>query len=413
MKVVSDLVCHTLSVHSSRPLLAIQAPLVPPPLHLKDRRLLRPLKSLGQPKNEVADVSFLRRTQYTAEDNIRARGEKAGGLIGSRRKKPNDTSKDEPINVLRSVIKGFDIANPEDAYKGPDTEQNIRGHAPTLAETEAWKNPQHPTNPKLKVLDSYPILPDHDAITDSVGYMVTKFAGNPSNATDSRDERMDVSLLHPIELSAEQQLDYQAKHAAHEADPVHYPAPGLPAFDYEFFLPSAEESTKNIKKKFNVDDPERDDPELYKGTGKNSSQGSFRYNNVRIYETGLQSNNSNHQYQEVAIALHDPELEKGKASTEPVEDIDAAKLDRHRKAAYYYPIVSKVQLKPRRSKHLAHLGTQAAAGNNTTDEANKIDAVDLVIRDLDEIELSKRASHKAELNGHDDEGPQDSEGATK
>ena len=363
---------------------------------------------MGQPKSEVADVSFLRRTQYTAEDNNRTRTEKAGnsaGAAGPRRKKQNDASKDEPINILRSVIKGFDLANPEDAYRGPDTEHNIRGHAPTLAETEAWKNPQHPTNPKLKLLDSYPILPDLDAITDSVGYMVTKFAGNPSNATETRDERMDVSLLHPIELSAEQQLEYQAKQAAHEADPLHYPAPGPPAFDYEFFLPSGDQSTKNIKKKFDVDHPDRDDPALYKGTAKNSSHSSFRYNNVRIYETGLQSNNSDHQYQEVALALYDPELENEKAGIDA--DGNGGPLTRRQKAAYYYPIVSKVQLKPRRSKHLAQLGTQAAAGNHTGDESSKIDAVDLVVRDLDEIEISKRASHKAELDGDDDEGAQD------
>ena len=386
-------------------LLAILAPLIPPPIHPKDRRLLRPLKSLGQPKSEVAGVSFLRRTQYTAEDHNRARAEKAGSAsapVESRRKKPNDASKDEPINILRSAIKGFDIANPDDTYKGPDTEHNIRGHAATLAEMEAWKNPQHPTNPKLKLLDSYPILPDLNAITDSVGYMVTKFAGNPSNATDRYDERMDVCLLHPIELSAEQQSDYQAKQSAHEADPVHYPAPGLPAFDYEFFLPSMEESTKNIKKMFDVNDPERNDQTLYKGTRKNSSRGSFRYNNVRLYETGLQSNTSDHQHQEVALALYDPEPGKGMTGAEA--DGSGGLSVRRQKAAYYYPIISKVQLKPRRSKHLAQLGTQAATGTGVGDEVDKIDALDLVIRDLDEIEIAKRASHKAELDGDEDEG---------
>lgn len=373
---------------------AIMAPELPPQVHPKDRKLLRPLKSLGQPKTEIAGISFLRRTQYTADETGRARSDPtvARNFVNPNLKKrrQTDASKDEPINVLRSVIKSFDIANPADAYKGPDTEHKVRGFAPTSVETDAWKKPVHPSNPKLKLVDAYPILPDLDALTDSNGYIVAKFAGNPANATDSYDERMDVGLLHPIELTAAKMVEFQSRVAAHEADPINYPDAGLPTYDYEFFLPDDVQTAKNMKKKLDVNNPERDDPKLYTHKGISGHKDSFRLNLVRVYETGLHSNNSAHPYQEVALALLDPELE----DQITVGDVSGRAVSRQ-KGAYYHPIISKVQLKPRRSKHLAQMGLQAGAGN--LDDIERIDAVDAIVRELDEVELGLRAAYKATL----------------
>ena len=348
----------------------------------------------------------MRRTQYTADDTGRTRIDASGSRNSTnpniKRRRPQDTSRDEPINVLRSVIKSFDIANPDDAYKGPDTEHNIRGAAPNPAELEAWKNPQHPTNPKLKLVDAYPILPDLDAITDSIGYMVTKFAGNPSNVTDVYDERMDVALLRPIEPTPEQIAEINAKRAAHEADPAHYPDPGPPAYDYEFFLPSNTQTIKNIKRKFDVDDPQKDDPNLYMAyeDPKTPRQESFRFKHVRVYETGLQSHNLNNPYHEVALALYDPEIEE-QVSGIKINGVGGERA--RQKAAYYYPIVSKVQLKPRRSKHLASLGLPLRPGNNQDDEVGKYDAVDLVVREPDDAEFTSRASHRANIDAQVDD----------
>lgn len=378
-------------------LTAIMAPGVPPPVHPKDRKLLRPLKSLGQPKTEIAGISFLRRTQYTADENGRARSDPtvARNFVksSSKKRRQTDASKDESINVLRSVIKSFDIANPADAYKGPDTDHKIRGFAPTIAETDAWKKPLHPSNPKLKLVDAYPILPDLDALTDSNGYIVAKFAGNPANATDSYDERMEVGLLHPIELTAAKMVEFKSRVAAHEADPINYPDAGVPTFDYEFFLPDDVQTAKNMKKKLDVNNPERDDPKLYTHKGVSGHKDSFRLNLVRVYETGLHSNNSTHPYQEVALALFDPELEEQMAGI-TVGDASGGAISRQ-KGAYYHPIISKVQLKPRRSKHLAQMGLQAGAGS--LDDTERIDAVDATVRELDEVELGLRTSYKATL----------------
>ena len=313
-------------------------------------------------------------------------------------RKPVDASKDEPINVLRAAIKGFDIANPKDVYAGPDTKEKIRGAAVSPAEAEAWNKPKHPTKPELKLVGSYPIIPDLNAVTDSGAFMVTKFTANPTQSTNKRDTRMDVGLLHPMEMKPEVEAEYKAKQAAHEADPVHNPVPSGPEFSYEFFLPADENMADKIKKKLDVNDPDKDDASLY--TKHNADEiGSFRYDHVRIYDTARQSGNPNEPYKEIVLAIYDPELEEkaGKANL----GHDKNSSGHQEKAAYYYPIAQKVQLKPRRNKNLAQLGL---ARGNTDDEDEKLDAVDVSITEPDEVEAARRAEHLAALgvDGGDD-----------
>ncbi|MCJ1298619.1 hypothetical protein MMC08_001409 [Hypocenomyce scalaris] len=373
---------------------SIQAPLHPPPVHPRDKALLRPLASLGKPKFAASGVSFLRRTEYISSEQGRSRVDPNKNLAKSgtvRKKKPVDASKDDPINVLRSVLKGFDIAHPEDAYKGPDNASDIRGDVPTPAETDAWNNPKHPSKPALKLLDSYPVLPDLDAFTDANGYVVAKFATAPTHATDSYDSRMEVGLLHPLDLDPEVAAELEAKRIAHEVDPVKNPPPGHPPYNYEFFLPDDATTAENVKKMFDVDDPDNDDASLYTYDDKDARQQCFRYSRLRTYETGLQSGNAEKPYNEVALALHDPELADQMAHA----NLDGSKVpsdDRLEKAAYYYPILQKMQLKPRRSKNIAQLGM---ARRNDDEEAEGVDVVDLVIGEPNEAEVAKRSNHRA------------------
>ena len=304
-----------------------------------------------------------------------------------------DTTKDEPINVLRATIKGFDIANPKDAYTGPDTKENIRGTAIAPAEADAWNNPKHPTKPELKLVASYPIIPDLNAVTDSGAFMVTKFTSNPTQSTSKRDIRMDVGLMQPMEIKPEVEAEFKAKQAAHEADPVHVPAPSGPDFSYQFFLPPDEQTAEKIKKKLDVNDPDKDDGALYTKTNADGD-GSFRYDHVRIYDTARQSGNPNQPYKEIALALRDPGMEDDVASIgfgQPPKSTGS-----QGKAAYYYPIAQKLQLKPRRNKNLAQLGL---AGKNADEDDEKLDAVDVVVTEPDEVEVSRRAEHLAALGG--------------
>ena len=55
-----------------------------------------------------------------------------------------DLAKEDPLNILRSIVKGFDLAHPQDAYLGPDSGNNIKGAEITAEEKKAWAKPKHP-----------------------------------------------------------------------------------------------------------------------------------------------------------------------------------------------------------------------------------------------------------------------------
>lgn len=356
---------------------AIQAPLAIPPVHPKDKSLLRPLAELGKPAFNPAGYSFLRRTEYISTD-AKARAEanahaaKTSGKppTASKARKPIDASKEDPVSILRSTVKGFDLANPEDAYTGPDTTTNIRGAIPAPAETDAWKRPKHPSKPDVKLLDAYPLKPDLDAIPDSGAYMITKFAGNPTPVTEARDIRMDVGILYPRELDPD-------------------------CYNYEFFLPDSEVSTKNVMRKLDVTDDACDDAALYTDKAPDGS-GVFKFDFLRTYESGRGFTRGDQQYREVALALHDPEFDQKSASTEHTARGNG--IDPLDKGAYYYPVTSKVQLKPRRNKNLVQLGLASQA---TGEEAQKFDGIRLTVREPDEGERAKRATHREHVEPDD------------
>lgn len=368
------------------------APLNPPPVHPRDRALLRPLASLGKPKSVDSGVSFLRRTEYISSEQGRSRFESntSRNLIKStgkaKKKRQPDASRDDPVNIMRSVVKGFDIAHPEDAYKGPDSGSNIRGAAPTQAEVAAWKRPKHPSKPGLTVIDSYPVLPHLDAFPDAGGYMVTKFSSNPSQASDAYDKRLDVGLLQPLPLRPEIIAEQEAKRLAHEADPANHAPAGAPPYDYAYYLPTDEKSVPNIKKKFDINDPEKDDDSLYTNKVKDTQDGCFQYGRIRAYETGTSTTNLDQKYGEIALALHDSE----RGAKAKGNETDESTLE---KAAYYYPIISKSQLRPRRPRNIAQ-----PSRTQEEEEAEQVDFLDVTVRDPDEEETSARTTHRAEID---------------
>ena len=341
---------------------------------------MRPLAELGKPAFNPAGYSFLRRTEYISSD-AKARAEananavKTPGkpLATSKARKSVDASKEDPVNILRSAVKGFDLANPDDAYTGPDTTTNIRGTIPTPAEIDAWKYPKHPSKPDVNLLDAYPLKPDPDAVTDSGAYMITKFAGNPTSVTETRDIRMDVGILYPRELAPD-------------------------TYNYEFFLPANEAATKNVMRKLDVNDEACDDPALYTDQAPDGS-GVFKFDFLRTYEPGRGSTRGDQQYREVALALHDPELDRQAPSTG--SRAHGNRIDPLDKGAYYYPVLSKVQLKPRRNKNLVQLGL---ASQGMDDEVQKFDGIRLTVGEPDEGERAKRATHREHVEPDDESG---------
>lgn len=339
---------------------AIQAPLATPPVHPKDKNLLRPLSELGKPAFIAGGYSFLRRTEYIsteakarAEANAHAARTTFKSPTAAKARKPADTQKEDPMYMLRSVIKGFDLANPQDAYTGPDNASNIRGAAPSPAEAEAWKNPRHPSKPDVRLIDAYPLKPDLDAITDSGAFVITKFTGNPSASTEKRDVRMDVGIMYPRELESG-------------------------TFDYDFFLPADETAANSIRQKFDVNNPKRDNQDLYTQKSADGSE-CFRYNYLRTYNASRRVDSIDQQYKEVALSLHDHENDG---------------QDTQEIGAYYYPISTKMQMKPRRNRNLAQLGLASQA---VEEDAEKIDWMNVTVGEPEEEEKAGRGRHREDL----------------
>ena len=370
---------------------AIQPDPHPQPPHPADRNLLRPLATLGKSAAMTSGVSFLRRTEYISSEQGKSRFESSTskGLVKStgknRVRKPVAADRNDPINILRGIAKGFDIAYPDDAYTGPDGEGGLRAAPIAPQEKKDWETPRNPKNSSLKVLDTYPLLPDLAAFPDSGGYMMMKFTTNPLAAAPVYDHRLDVALLRPLEMRPEIEAEVAAAQAAYAEDPTK-PPPGPPPYDYEYFLPMHAEAVENINRKMDVTDPERNSSSLYAyGRVKNENLNAFRYERLRTYETAKVESESEDPYAETALALYDISAHDGSPA-------------KKQKAAYYYPILQKSVIRPRRAQNMARIGMLGALKKEESmrdDGENRIDYADIVPRDPDADEVERREAHRA------------------
>ncbi|ORY17822.1 Paf1-domain-containing protein [Clohesyomyces aquaticus] len=350
-----------------------------PVLHPHDRALLRPPNALGKPTASSAGVSFLRRTEYiTSMTTGGTRFESSNSsntmrVRGKRRRA--ETSEDNPTNIVRHILKGWNLAYPADAYKGPETSSQMRGAGISPEEKQAWKNPKHPSKPNVHVVDSYPLLPDWDAVPDTGAFMVYKFMAPPVNDS-TYDPRLDVALLRPISQSTKDQDLYLQELEAHKADPT-LPAP-VPRYQFEFFLPSisssnavsTHEKVRGIKRNFTLHDPDNISSIPF-DTGlddESRPRKCFKYDNIRVYETAQQTGDAENVFQDVAIALHDPESH----DEEPLRETTL------QKAAYFYPIMQKSSIRPRRPGKV-----------DMSEEQARVDIIETVARDP-EGEVEKR-----------------------
>ena len=312
---------------------SIQAPDIPPPLlNQRDRNLLMPLKQLGKQKNEASDISFLRRTQHIADERARLEAVRGPGAKVNPNKRlradVSQASKEDPTHILRSVIKGFDLANPESAYTGPDTATQIRGLASTPAERAAWDTPTHPSKPDVTVLDSYPLLPDLDACTPVVTYGLVRIGGNPTAQTDGPDRTLQTSLLHALDPTPADATEWEARRTRHAADPVNNrKPPPEPPHDYALFTPRDLETAEHYSTAADAYNSAARDSQADGDNGP-----SFRFRNVRRYGVSNLVDCGDFPYQECALALYDvaPEADAGRQV-----------------GAYYYPVGYRMGMKPK------------------------------------------------------------------
>ncbi|KAF7955394.1 uncharacterized protein EAE97_000653 [Botrytis byssoidea] len=323
---------------------SIQAPLHPPQLHPHDRALLRPLATLGKPKFSDTGVSFLRRTEYISSGfTSKARMEgttSAKALVDTRKPKPIQNlpaDRESPAYIKAQVEKGFETAA-----------TNLKDRTRV----------RHPTKRNVQLVDAVPLIPDLDAFPDAGGYVLLKFLTNPVPPSSTYDARVESSVLRPADPTEAEIEMKEAARQAYELDPHNNPAPDE-KIQYEMFMPDTVTDAKNIKRKFDVLDPEHDDRDLYSQFDEETGKGAFRLKRLRAYETVQTSGGTDDKYDEyVVIAMHD--------GTDGL----------HQKAAHYYPVVQRSSIRPQRTKNI-----QKMRHNISGEEEEVLDMVDLSIVD--------------------------------
>lgn len=280
---------------------------------------------------------------------------------------------DDPINIARHILKGFNIAYPADAYNGQDSAEQLRAAEATAEDRQTWNKPKNPRNPNLKLLESYPLLPDWDATPDTGGYMMYKFTAPPINnpLDNSYDSRLDVALLRPAGQTVQDEEMYIQEQEAHKQDPT-APVP-IPRYQFELFLPASKDKVRGIKRNFTTYDPEDDSSIPFDIVDDDEGQPRkcFKFENIRTYETSQQVGDPHDTYGDVvALALHDP-------AKHQEERLRSTKLQ---KAAYFYPIIQKTSIRPRRPGRVDLVGEEQkvdvieAAGRDPGGEADRREA---------------------------------------
>jgi RNA polymerase II-associated factor 1 len=362
--------------------IAIHAMSHPPPLSLADKALMRPPNALGKNQSNASGATFLRRTEYVTSSTTGGSKFESSNSTNTMRlrkkKRPMETSLNDPVNLSRHILKSFNIAYPSDAYNGQDNAENIRAAEITSEERIAWNKPKHPKNPNLQLLDTYPLLPDWDATPDTGAYVLFKFNAPPINnpLDSSYDPRLDVALLRPAGQTIEDQEKFLEEQEARKQDPAM--PPPIPRYQFEFFLPSDKNKVRGIKRNFTTHDPTNDADIDFDIAEDDEGQPRkcFKYDNIRTYETSQQVGDPTDTYGDVvALALHDPE----KHQSEQLRD---SKLQ---KAAYFYPITQRTVLRPRRPGRIDMVG-----------EEQKVDVIEAAGKDLEDTERRKMYRKRAE-----------------
>jgi hypothetical protein len=356
---------------------AIMAPEHPQPMDPADLPLLMTLDQLRNPAPRNTNVSFLRRTQHISVDRTAGPGSApAKGL--NRAVKKGKISVEDPKHIKKFIQKGFDIAYPQSKHIGEDTESQVRGLPATKAETDAWACPVHPDNPKLKPVGFFPLMPDLSGFPDPGGFVQFKFDKAPVSAVaGKRDNRMDVALLHPSAPEERICQEHASKQALHKANPDLYPDPGPIPFDYDLHLPEKQESVRKVYASMDLSNPDRDNEDLYTNEGPDGAK-YHRFDRERTFATSAQTLNTDQKLKDIALTLHKPREGETK-----------------QQAAYYYPIISKVRLKPERARTIAQAGLAPTASQAPEE---KIDQFHVTVRDPDEAEVYKRSLHRANID---------------
>ncbi|KAH8910243.1 Paf1-domain-containing protein [Coniochaeta sp. PMI_546] len=319
------------------------------PIHPRDRALLRPLATLGKPKVNETAVSFLRRTEYIS--GMQTTSRKVDIFLKNKDATPNkrvpkrkapspEPDKGSPAYIKRKIEKSFEAA------------------ALALKDRTRVK---HPSKRNLKLVDAYPLLPDLDAFPDSGAYVTVKFTHNPVPSSSTYDTRLLSGIFKPIERTVEEDAAYEAAMAAHERDPERFPRPDN-KMNYEFYLAADAAAAAAFRRRFDVDDPERDSRDLYPRRAGGAEGGDcFPFRRVRAYETAKETelDHESKYDEELILAFNDGESAGG---------------GKGEKGLYYYPVMQRSTVRAQRSKNIARTVVGIQEGEETM-----IDQLDVTV----------------------------------
>lgn len=322
------------------------------------------MSTLGKSKIDDTSVSFLRRTEYISatvskpKTDIFLKSSNAARNRPEKRKASPEPDRGTPTWIKRRIEKSFDVA------------------AANLADRTRVK---YPTNSKrnIKVVDAFPLLPDIESFPDSGAYVTIKFANNPVDSSNVYDTRLLSGVLKPIERSRVEQDKWDAAFAAYESDPKNNPRPSN-MMNYDYYLPPDLETGNRFRAKFDIDNANRDIPELYNSFYVHDKERvpCFKFSRLRAYET-VQETEMDHdtKYDDEVILAY-----RGDETAERGKDDDSAQ-----KAVYYYPVMQKSTIAVQRNKNIAR-----THGIVDEDEQH-VDELEVTIKDPD-------AELKAELD---------------
>lgn len=340
----------------TNPLAAIQAPVHAPQMHPRDRQLLRPLSTLGKPKVAENSVSFLRRTEYISNTGAKAHSSpmRPNGKNVTKRppkRKSPESDVGTPAYVKRKIEKGFAV-----------TQENLRN-------TSKIRHPQSTDkNKNLRVVETFPLLPDNNALPDTGAYVQIKYTHAPAlGKNGSFDTRLLSTFLSPVEKTEEQNAAYQAMVEAYELSPEKIAKPNH-GIEYDLYMAGSQKSAQQFRERFSVNNPKHDDDSLY--TARDSDgKPCFPFSRIRTY-----------------VTKDEIELDHATKYTDSVfltfgEDAASSK----RAVAWYYPIMSLNKIEPPREQQI---NKSMNGGRNEGEERQIIDELEVTVEDpIPEVQM--------------------------
>ncbi|KAI9885336.1 MAG: hypothetical protein M1823_002881 [Watsoniomyces obsoletus] len=305
--------------------------------------------------------------------------------------------------IRKALVDIFNFVNAEGTTTAGQ-EKDIDVSPPTTwtaKQRNAWLNPQHPSREGVRPVGHFPIKPDLDGFPETGGYMVMKFLSNPGRSGQYRDETLDSGILRPLSLRPELESAHRAAIAAANADPTKH-MPSMPPFDYELHLPASVQATHNIQRKLDPNDPDHDDPALYthKTYGVDHSP-TFRFKRQRAYETVQTFGNLNRGYDEVALVFKGVSPNRRNGHGGGGSSNNSSQNSNHigPMAAYYYPVVQRLHIRPRRAAvvHASMLGQKALAGEAET-AGEIIDVLEVVVQKPTHESDARRLQIRAQVD---------------